>query len=145
MATSGFARLPAEVVDRVVAEVSRDLASGAWDERYGQRAWVRRLEGGTLSREHEDKLIETIDRYSGKPFPTTPGLMRSWLTGRIRRREASRETIYCAELVAVTLQNMGLLPDKRPASWFDPGKFWSGDEIELVAPFRLGGEIFVER
>lgn len=116
-----------------------------WDERYGQRAWVRRLEGGTLSREHEDKLIETIDRYSGKPFPTTPGLMRSWLTGRIRRREASRETIYCAELVAVTLQNMGLLPDKRPASWFDPGKFWSGDEIELVAPFRLGGEIFVER
>lgn len=34
-ATSGFARMPAEVVDRVVAEVSRDLASGAWDERYG--------------------------------------------------------------------------------------------------------------
>jgi SAM-dependent methyltransferase len=34
-ATSGFARLPADVVDRVVAEVSRDLASGLWDERYG--------------------------------------------------------------------------------------------------------------
>lgn len=34
-ATSGFARMPANVVDRVVAEVSRDLASGFWDERHG--------------------------------------------------------------------------------------------------------------
>lgn len=34
-ATSGFARLPTDVIDRVVAEVSRDLANGLWDERYG--------------------------------------------------------------------------------------------------------------
>ena len=85
----------------------------------------------------------TIDKYNGKPFPTTPGLLRSWATGRLRRRDASRETIYCAELVAVTLQNMRLLGDKRPMSWYDPGKFWSGDEIVLVEPFAFGGEIEV--
>ena len=34
-ATSGFARMPTEVVDRVVADVSRDLANGEWDKRYG--------------------------------------------------------------------------------------------------------------
>lgn len=34
-ATSGFARMSPSVVDRVVAEVSRDLASGAWGKRYG--------------------------------------------------------------------------------------------------------------
>ena len=34
-ATSGFARMPTDVVDRVVSNVSRDLASGLWDERYG--------------------------------------------------------------------------------------------------------------
>ena len=113
-----------------------------WDERYGQRAWMRRLEGG-LGREHEDRLIETIDRYDGRPFPTTPGLMRSWATGRVRRRQTSREAIYCAELVAVTYQHMGLLPDKRPSSWYDPGKFWSGDQIQLVEPFALTGEIAV--
>jgi hypothetical protein len=113
-----------------------------WDEKYGQRAWMRRLEG-TLEREHEDRLIETIDKYDGKPFPTTPGLMRSWATGRVRRREVSRETIYCAELVAITMQNMGLLPDKRPMSWYDPGKFWSGDEVVLLEPFALSGEIQV--
>src|SRR5258705_5635777 len=32
---SGLARMSANVVDRVVAEVSRDLASGLWDERHG--------------------------------------------------------------------------------------------------------------
>jgi SAM-dependent methyltransferase len=34
-ATSGFARMDASVVERVVREVRRDLESGAWDERYG--------------------------------------------------------------------------------------------------------------
>jgi SAM-dependent methyltransferase len=33
-ATSGFARMSPEVVERVVAQVARDLASGLWDERY---------------------------------------------------------------------------------------------------------------
>jgi hypothetical protein len=112
-----------------------------WNERYRQRAWVRHLEG-TLERHHEDRLMETIDRFDGKPFPTTPGLARQWLTGRLRR-SSSLETIYCAELVAATYQHMGLLPKRRPASWYDPGRFWSGDRIELVAPFALGAEVAV--
>ena len=44
--TSGFARLPADVVDRVVSEVSRDLASGAWDERHGHLRSVEALDVG---------------------------------------------------------------------------------------------------
>ncbi|MEZ4332626.1 MAG: methyltransferase domain-containing protein [Myxococcota bacterium] len=39
--TSGFARMPASVVDRVVRAVSRDLACGLWDARHGS---LRRLE-----------------------------------------------------------------------------------------------------
>jgi SAM-dependent methyltransferase len=34
-ATSGFARMPRDVVERVVGAVERDLESGAWDARYG--------------------------------------------------------------------------------------------------------------
>src|SRR5690606_24840315 len=45
-ATSGFARLPREVVDRVVAEISRDLASGSWDERYGHLRALDALDVG---------------------------------------------------------------------------------------------------
>jgi len=112
-----------------------------WNERYGQRAWVRPLEG-TIEREHEDRLMEVIARFDGRPFPTTLGLARQWLNGRVRR-SSSLETIYCAELVATTYQHMGLLPSRRPAGWYDPGRFWSGDSIELAPPFALGGEIAV--
>lgn len=113
-----------------------------WSERYRQRAWVRQLEGA-IERRHEDRLMEVIERFDGRPFPTTPGLVRQWVTGRLRR-SSSLETIYCAELVASTYQHMGLLPGRRPASWYDPGRFWSGDRIELVPPFALGGEIAVQ-
>jgi hypothetical protein len=113
-----------------------------WDERYRQRAWMRPLEG-QLERRHEDRLMEIIERFDGRPFPTSPGLARQWLTGRARRRESSLETVYCAELVATTFQHMGLLPKRRPASWYDPGRFWSGDRIELVPPFALGEEVAV--
>jgi hypothetical protein len=39
-ATSGFARMPKAVVDRVVHAVGRDLADGTWDARHGH---LRRL------------------------------------------------------------------------------------------------------
>jgi hypothetical protein len=102
---------------------------------------VRALEG-TIEREHEDRLMRVIDRFDGRPFPTTAGLARQWLIGRLRR-SSTLETIYCAELVATTYQQMGLLPRRRPASWYDPGRFWSGDRIELEPPFALSAELAV--
>ena len=45
-ATSGFARLPTDIIDRVVAEVSRDLASGAWDDRHGHLRSLDALDAG---------------------------------------------------------------------------------------------------
>jgi hypothetical protein len=116
-------------------------AASTWTQRYGQRAWVRQLQG-PFERHHEDRLMEVIERFDGRAFPTTLGLARQWLTGRLRR-SSSLETIYCAELIATTYQHMGLLPSRRPASWYDPGRFWSGDRIELLAPFALAGEIAV--
>ena len=113
-----------------------------WHERYGQRAWMRQLEG-TITRAHEDRLMEAIARFDGRPFPTTPGLAGQWIVGRVRRRASSREAVYCAELVATTYQHMGILPRRRPPSWYDPGRFWSGDRIEMVPPFALGGEVAV--
>ena len=38
---------------------------------------------------------------------------------------------------------MGLLADDRPANWYDPGRFWSGDKLELLLGARLGEEITV--
>ncbi|MGI9080723.1 MAG: hypothetical protein ACR2FZ_00365 [Thermoleophilaceae bacterium] len=112
-----------------------------WNDRYRQRAWMRQLEG-TVERHHEDRLMEVIDRFDGRPFPTTPGLVRQWLNGRLRR-SSGLGAIYCAELVAATYQHMGLLPKRRPTNWYDPGRSWSGARIELVPPFALAGEVAV--
>jgi hypothetical protein len=35
-AASGFARLPAQIVEGVVGEVGRDLRDGTWDARCGR-------------------------------------------------------------------------------------------------------------
>jgi SAM-dependent methyltransferase len=45
-ATSGFARLDAAVVDRVVESVRRDLESGAWDRRHGHLRRLRSFDAG---------------------------------------------------------------------------------------------------
>lgn len=113
-----------------------------WEDRYGQRAWLRQLEG-KVSSGQEDRLMEIIERFDGRPFPKTAGLFGQWLAGRVSRREMSLETIYCAELVATTYQHMGILPKRRPASWYDPGRFSSVDRMEMEQPFALTGEIAV--
>lgn len=58
---------------------------------------------------------------------------------RVRRPEAA----YCAEVVALTYEAMGILERGRPANWYDPGRFWSGDELPLVPGWVFGPEIRV--
>ena len=112
-----------------------------WNHRYGQQAWLRQLEG-EVTREQEDRLMEIIDRFDGKPFPTMVGMVRRRLTGRWQRK-SSLETVFCAELVATTYQHMGLLSGVRPPSAFDPGRFWSGNQLALTPPHVLAGELAV--
>ncbi len=116
-------------------------AVNMWNARYQQRAWVRQLDG-TIKRHHEDRLMEVIDRFDGRPFPTTLGLLRRWLSRPVRRA-SSLEEVFCAELVATTFQHMGLLAPGRSAGSYDPGRFWTGDHIALTPPFALGAEIAV--
>ena len=123
-----------------------------WATRYGQHAWLRQLDPAATG-EMEDAVLRTIARLDGVPFPSTTRLASRWLLSRasaIRRktggaglRDADLETAYCAEVLAVTYQAMGLLPGRQDPAWYDPGRFWSGDSLGLSAGFRLGGEIAV--
>jgi hypothetical protein len=132
-----------------------------WATRYGQRAWLRQLQP-EVNRAAEDAVLRTIARMDGTPFPSSAGLITRWVTNRGRKvrprrpgrrpaageasaqseENASLETAFCAEIVAMTYQAMGLLPAERSPSWYDPGRFWSGDDLELVQA-RLGTEISV--
>lgn len=112
-----------------------------WTGRYGQRAWMRQLDA-TLTREMEDAVLTTIARLDGTPFPSTAKLVGRWAQGRVRRA-AEAELTYCAEVVAATYKAMGLLDSSRPTNYYDPGKFWSGDDLDLRLGARLGEEIQV--
>ncbi len=135
-----------------------------WAARYGQRAWLRQLDPAVTG-EMEDAVLRTIARLDGTPFPSTAGLASRWLLGRVPApqwlagrvpalrheargaggaRGADLETAYCAQVLAVTYQAMGLLPGDRSPGRYDPGSFWSGDSLGLSAGFRLGGEIAVQ-
>ncbi|MFC0111642.1 hypothetical protein [Kibdelosporangium aridum] len=114
-----------------------------WTVKYKQRAWLRQLDH-EINREMEDAVLRTIARLDGTPFPSTARLASRWLRGRLpsRRPGGTLETAFCAEIVALTYESMGLLPARRP-NWYDPGRFWSGDDLELQDGARLGEEIAV--
>ena len=119
-----------------------------WAARYGQRAWLRQLDP-PASGEMEEAVLRTIARLDGTPFPSTARLASRWLAGRIpavrhQAAPADLETAFCAQVLAVTYQAMGLLPDDRRPDRYDPGSFWSGDHLGLSAGYRLGGEIAVD-
>ena len=134
-----------------------------WGERYGQQAWLRQLDP-PAGPETEDAVLRTIARLDGTPFPSSAGMASRWLRGRVPSRaglpsldrlpslaklrglsrpdaEAVLETAYCAEVLAVTYQAMGLLDGRHQTSWYDPGRFWSGDDLRLAGGHHLGGEI----
>lgn len=139
-----------------------------WMHRYGQRCWLRQLTP-YANREQENRVLKVIARMDGTPFPSTARLTGRWFRGRIptaddftrgiplldskvresaQRRKAERqqvglETAYCAETVAVTYEEMGLLATDKDANWFDPGRFWSGDRLPLARGYDLGAEIAV--
>ncbi|MGK2882145.1 MAG: guanylate cyclase [Mycobacterium sp.] len=139
-----------------------------WRNVYGQRCWLRQL-SPYASREQEDRMLRVIARMDGTAFPTSARLTGRWIRGRlptaydmvagipfldkrIRRRTQDRkkntravglETAYCAETVAITYEEMGLLSSEKYENYFDPGSFWSGDRLPLAQGFALSDEISV--
>lgn len=133
-----------------------------WANRYGQRGWLRQLEP-PADAAMEEAVLRTVARLDGTPFPSTAQLAWRWARGRVPRpgrlrsisdsgrtpaggsqlRDRALETAYCAEVVAVTYEAMGLLPAGRRPNWYDPGRFWSGDDLALTGGGQLGAEIEV--
>jgi hypothetical protein len=120
-----------------------------WAHRYGQRGWLRQLEP-PVGKEMEDKALRAVARLDGTPFPSSAQLAWRWARGRLPRirrpvtTDTPLETAYCAEVVAITYETMGLLAAGRHPGWYDPGRFWSGDDLVLRDGYRLGDEIAVD-
>jgi hypothetical protein len=138
-----------------------------WMNNYHQQCWLRQL-SPFASREQEDRALKVVARMDGTPFPSTARLTGRWFRGRMavtdftrgipfvhkrvraahERRKQEKlqvglETAYCAETVAITYEEMGLLKTEKHFNWFDPGSFWSGDELPLMSGYQLSREIAV--
>ncbi|WP_236567806.1 MULTISPECIES: hypothetical protein [unclassified Nocardiopsis] len=127
-----------------------------WGRKYGQRAWLRQLDP-EAGQAMEDAALRTVARLDGTPFPSTVQLAGRWARGRLplrlpplgdrrgaRPEGAALESAYCAEVIALTYEAMGLLPAGRRPGYYDPGRFWSGDGLRLEGGATLGGEIRVD-
>ncbi len=117
-----------------------DDAVRTWCNRYGQQAFTRQISLDVTSAQ-EDEALRVVNEFDGRQFPRTGSLVKRWLMGRARK-PATLEYLYCAELVAITYERMGLLEPRRPANWYDPGKFWSGDKLPLIGA-SLGHELAI--
>jgi hypothetical protein len=121
-----------------------------WQHTYAQQAWLRQIHP-EVGRDQEDAALRAIARLDGVSFPTSLKLAGRWLRGRDsyvsrRRRQAPRvrpEAAFCAETVALTLQEMGIVADDRRAEWYDPGTFWSGEYLPLTDGWAYGREVQV--
>ncbi len=119
-----------------------------WTGARRQRVFFRQLQPEP-GRAEEDGALKAIARWNGVSFPSTGQLAWRWFSGRNgipspQLPMALRtEVAYCAELAAATLQTMGVLDDQLPPSWFDPGRFWSGDALPLRPGWTYGAEIEV--
>jgi hypothetical protein len=138
-----------------------------WVTKYDQRCWLRQLTP-YANREQEDRLLQVIARMDGTPFPSTARLTGRWFRGRLptvsdwtrglpfvykkvresaerekQERRTSLATAYCAETVAITYEEMGLIATDKRENYFDPGSFWSGDRLPLAPGYDLGAEVSV--
>ena len=130
-----------EAEDAVLRTVAR-MDGTPFPSTFGLASrWIgsKRPGGQALSRirDTRDRVRDRIrDRGSA-------GLDTAVLEKPPTPEQESLETAYCAEIVAMTYQAMGLLPTDRAPGWYDPGRFWSGDRLVLQNG-KLGAEIEVD-
>ena len=118
-----------------------------WRRRYGQRAWLRQLVGPA-----EDGGVTAADggrrpahhrpaRRQAVPDHPRPGARLGQRPAAAQHRRRDR---LLRRARGGHLHRDGLLPGDRPLNAYDPGSFWSGDDLELLQGAQLGPEIPVD-
>ena len=85
----------------------------------------------------EDAVLRTVARLDGRPFPTTRGLV-----ARLGQRAGAAQHLGRDGVLRRAgrghLHRDGPAPRRRPLNAYDPGSFWSGDDLELLQGAKLG-------
>jgi hypothetical protein len=86
----------------------------------------------------DDQVVKVIAGLDGRPFSSTKHMLLDWVEGKLGIGTGAK-TMFCAEVVALTYQELGLLPKHPPANGFDPGTFARADASDrLLRGARFG-------
>jgi hypothetical protein len=85
----------------------------------------------------DDIVAAKLPPLDGIPFDNNLETLLHWAEGRLNI-PAPRTSMDCSELVALTYQQIGLLPEKPPMNWYSPGSFGGSPP---AAPLQLGATL----
>jgi len=88
---------------------------------YGDTPYVRRLDAAR-GPEFEAAAQRAVAELDQTPFPSLLAIVKEWVFGHLRIATSGRR-MYCAELLALTWQRMGLLGREPPANAYAPEDF----------------------
>jgi hypothetical protein len=79
----------------------------------------------------DSKILAIIGEYEGVPFGTVLQMALDYAIGKLYNQATALTTMFCAELVAVTYQAMGLLTDAQVPNWYSPNSFGPDEQGQL--------------
>ncbi len=84
----------------------------------------------------DDKILAIVAQYEGVPFGTVLQMALDYAIGKLYDQATGLTTMFCAELVAVTYQALGLLTEVHPPNWYSPNSFGPDEQGQL--PWTTG-------
>jgi hypothetical protein len=68
-------------------------------------------------------FLNVITAYEGRPFGSVLQMALNYALGHLYNQATDQSAIYCAELVALTFQALGVLDATHPPNWYSPNSF----------------------
>jgi len=91
--------------------------------KYGDTPHWRQLGGVERGEAFHMAVVHAVEKIERKPFPSLWQRLEHFAEGQLYISD-SGANYFCAELIAVTYQILGLLPEKDPPrNWYDPKAF----------------------
>lgn len=70
-------------------------------------------------------VLAFVNQLEGRPFPGVATMLGNWLAGLNLDIDLAQGSVFCSELVAMTYQALGLLPDDPVPNSYNPNDFSS--------------------
>jgi hypothetical protein len=68
-------------------------------------------------------MLNVVNQYEGTAFGSVLQMALNYALGHLYGQATEQDFIYCAELVALTFQAIGVLDASHPANWYSPNSF----------------------